>query len=392
MTKSVRIAAVAILFATLQVVACLPSVAQTTYDTAVQINPAHTGNIVFPGGFTPPLKQEWSVNLGGLVSYPLIANGIAYVTVQDPKQVASRLVALNLTTGATIWSQSIKGTYGTSLAAYDAGIVFDLNFNGLLQAYSAESGTLLWGTKLPKMYAFGSPPIASNGTVYVGGDGVGGDAYAVNEQTGKLIWTTFLDEGASTPAFGGSRVYMDTACIYTSFNYKTGKQLWQTGRPCFGGSNYIPVYYNNQVFDQDIAPLGGSVALTANLGQLLWSFASGGPPAIWPGNQSDPLQISSYGSNLTALDATNGSPVWTFTGDSAFAEPPITINNVVAIGSIDNTLYILDAATGVKLWSTSIPGATGSLSDVGTFEWLGAGEGTLVVPVETSLLAFVQAN
>ena len=391
MMKSVRISAAGVLLAALQVAACPPGIAQAYFDTTVQINAAHTGNTNFGGGFAPPLKRTWTVNLGGVVSYTLIANGMVYVTVTNQGGSASQLFALSLATGVTAWSQSINATYGTSFAAYDNGLVFDVNYNGLLHAYSAESGAVLWSTQLNAQNSFSSPPIATNGVVYVGGNSSGGYVFAVNEQTGKVNWTSFLDNGAGAPAYGSGSIYQDTSCVYTSFNYAKGKQLWQSGRPCLGGGYLIPVYYNNRVFDQAASTVGGSVALTANLGQLLWSFASTAPPAIWPGNQSDPLQISSNGSAVIALDATIGQPVWTFTADGALTEPPITINNVIVIGSMSGTLFILNAATGAKLWSTSLGQQIGSLGSAYP-EWLGAGEGTLVVPAETTLSAFVQSK
>ena len=92
------------------------------------------------------------------------------------------LYALSQATGATVWSQPISGTYHLSNAAYDSGQVFVVNFDGLLRAFDADTGTLNWSVQLAGgQYAFNSPPTASGGNVYVTGSGYGSTLYAVSE-------------------------------------------------------------------------------------------------------------------------------------------------------------------------------------------------------------------
>src|SRR5205807_1436882 len=81
-------------------------------DDAVsyRIDPAHSG--AQPGDtLAPPLIQRWSVDLGGNVSYPLIAGGRIFVTAADANY-GSRLYALDPGTGATLWGPvELGGTY-----------------------------------------------------------------------------------------------------------------------------------------------------------------------------------------------------------------------------------------------------------------------------------------
>ena len=58
------------------------------------------------------------------------------------------LYALSQATGATVWSRPISGTYHLSNAAYDSGQVFVVNFDGLLRAFDADTGTLNWSVQL----------------------------------------------------------------------------------------------------------------------------------------------------------------------------------------------------------------------------------------------------
>src|SRR5438552_18445695 len=74
---------------------------------AYQNNPAHDGNQ--PGdALTAPLAQKWAVDLGGPVSYPLIAGGKVFVTVGNVAQpnapnYGSSLVALDQQTRRLAW-------------------------------------------------------------------------------------------------------------------------------------------------------------------------------------------------------------------------------------------------------------------------------------------------
>src|SRR5258708_3230904 len=91
--------------------------ALSQYAVAYQINKGHSGNITLSGGFSTPLTQMWSVNLGGTVSYPVIAQGMVFVTVGG-----DQVFAIDLATGATVWEKVISGYW--SAAAYDNKTLF----------------------------------------------------------------------------------------------------------------------------------------------------------------------------------------------------------------------------------------------------------------------------
>src|SRR5215471_5340079 len=103
---------------------------------AMQVDAAHSGRISFENGFTGPLRRTWSVDLGGPVSYPLVVNGFVYVTVgNNGGAYGSKLFAISLGTGRTIWEHDIAGTYFISNAAYDHGRVYVVNDDGVVTAF-----------------------------------------------------------------------------------------------------------------------------------------------------------------------------------------------------------------------------------------------------------------
>src|SRR5207249_8647128 len=143
---------------------------------------------------TAPLKKKWSRQLGGAVSYPLIADGRVFVTVagNGAGGYGSRLYALDQSTGATVWGPiAISGTYYFSATAYGGGRIYVINFDGLLFAYDAVTGVFDWSTKLPG-YGFTAAPTAYKGHVYVGGAGT---LYAVAESSGAVRWTDPVENG-----------------------------------------------------------------------------------------------------------------------------------------------------------------------------------------------------
>src|SRR5207237_7079351 len=87
----------------------------------------------------------WSTSLGDLVSYPLIAEGKVFVAVRNGWIAGARLYALDAATGAIAWGPvEVDGGLYRATTAYDAGRVFALNYEGLLRAYAAGDGALVW--------------------------------------------------------------------------------------------------------------------------------------------------------------------------------------------------------------------------------------------------------
>lgn len=165
--------------------------------TAFQNNPAHDGSVVFQNFTTMPSKL-WSINLGHRVSYPVIAQGEVYVTAGDRSVPGMNLYALNANSGHIDWSVALNPTFWDDTPTYDNGMVFvvdDRSSTSSMNAYDASTGAQLWSRPLVGQYGFSGPATASNGTVYVTGNGLGGTLYAVRESDGcaaldqtRLAW------------------------------------------------------------------------------------------------------------------------------------------------------------------------------------------------------------
>jgi len=364
--------------------------ASTDQAVAYQLDPAHDGYQT-ADPITTPLKQAWSDSLPGAVSYPLIVNGVVYVTASVSSGYGTTLYAIEQATGATLWSRALGGTYFFSGLAYDAGQVFTVNFDGQLTAFNASTGARDWSVALPGQSSFTSPPTAANGFVYVGGAGGGGTLYAVSEASGAIAWMASVENGDhSSPAVSSTGVYVSYACDQDyDFNPLTGSRIWHYAGNCEGGGGTTPVLANGEVFGRD--SVSGNVVLSASDGSLLGAFSSSQAPAAGGGE----LYASSTGILSALGDWGLGSAGWSFGGGATNVDTaPLLDGSLIFEGSASGELYAVDATTGTTTWSTNVGAAISAPDEQNavSLTGLGVGENTLIVPAGSALFAYTGAN
>jgi outer membrane protein assembly factor BamB len=372
---------------------------------AYQIDPAHTGSQ--SDGLTPPLVQRWSRSFGNsftTISYPLIVEGKVFVLTDNGNNYGSNLYALDAATGATVWGpfQDTFANHNFAGLTYDAGRVFVLNWDGVLRAFDASSGAMVWQTYLGGaypdgriLYQFTSPPTAVAGTVYLSGAGFGAEMLAVSQQDGTLKWHKAINGGEhSSPAVSSSAVYVSYAGAATSaFAPLTGQLQWQF-RTAGGGGGRTPVLFNNRLYVRDLV-FRGFIILDASTGAQLGAFDVGhiGPTPPAPAFSGSMGYFGYFSNNiqgLKALDTATLATKWLFNGDSSINTAPIVVNGYVYVASYNGTLYALDAQTGASVWTTNL-GANMLGPDEDNAKMLtgfAAGHGMLVVPAGNRLIAF----
>jgi outer membrane protein assembly factor BamB len=336
----------------------------------------------------PPLEVKWSRDLSASgvtsISYPLIAQGLVFVTTATAN-FDNALLALDEQTGTPVWSADVGGTNFAN-AAYDSGKVFVVNGDGLMKAFDAATGSLLWSVSLPGQYSFTSPPTAMNGIVFTGGAGSGGTVYAVDETNGGVLWTMPVENGDhSSPAVTQGRVFVSYACPQAyGFDAPSGQQLWNYSSCCEGGGGKTPVVHAEQVYVRDdFCDQTSGLVLDANTGAMIRGFDSDRPPAFF-GDVALFLQSGT----LRAVDS-NGQVLWSFAGNGDLTSAPLIVNQTIYIGSNSGTLYGLNAS-GQQIWSKEV-GAPIPPPDEHNFfltTGLGAGDGLLVVPTDSLLVAY----
>jgi outer membrane protein assembly factor BamB len=343
---------------------------------------------VFANSIVFPVSPAWSVTLNGPVSYPLIAGGKVFVTTAGiGTGYGTQLFALDEQTGNVVWGPvAITGTYNWSGLAYDQGMVFVINYDGLLQSFNAATGVAGWSTQLPGQSAFSSPPTAVNGIVYVGGAGSGGTVYAADESNGSVLWTSSVMNGDhSSPAVSSDGVFVSYPCQVYKFDPITGSSLWHYSGPCEGGGGKTPAYANGLLYVRDPGE-GSDKIFDASIGTMVGTFTATPIPAL-----SAQTGFFQSAGTLQGIDLTTHNVLWSFTGDGFLVSAPIVINQTVFVGSSSGNVYAVDSTTGAKMWSGAA-GSTISGPDEQNVSQpltgLGAGEGYLIVPAGSVLTAW----
>lgn len=369
-------------------------------DIAVtyQINAQHTGAISTPT-LRPPLKVKWSVDLGATVSYPLIAEGKVFVITGPDSGGKVNLYALDATTGAPLWGPVLipEGAYWWAAAAYDNGTIFVVPntvpgfSNGAMLAFAASNGQSTWSTTLPGQYFFTAPPAAGNGIVYTSGAGGGGTVYAVRETDGSVLWTGSVENGDnSSPVVTTKGIYVSYVCPQTyKFAPKTGTLIWHYSGPCEGGGGATPVLSKGLLYVRDWSGSSGHDGdiLNATSGAFVGTFDADFAPAIV---SNTALFVQANG--LNAVDTRTGNTLWTATpaNGQTYSTPPIVVNGIVYVGTNAGYLMGYKAKTGANVVSMNMGYAISApeTGSVGSPEsGLGAGQGILVVPASTHLIA-----
>jgi len=376
-----------------------PSASALPADAAVayQINPAHTG-LQDGDPIKPALARRWEVDLGGSVSYPLIAGGTVFVTVLfQPLNLPwyTRLYALDFNTGRSRWGP-VEFPTRWAAAAYDGGRVFVQLGTGFLKAFDAVSGAALWTTRLPNTAQDGdsqSPPSAVGGTVFTEGS-----AYsdAVSESTGMLLWSEPVTSYSGSPAVTSAGVYLSYACsqVY-DLSPANGSVVWHHTGSCTGGGGYTAVVSNGRVYARDLT-YNKNLVLDSGTGAELGTFTSGPAPAIDAStgfflDMSTARPPYTDGGTLQARDVSTGALKWTFKGDDGLKSAPIVSGGHVYIGSSKGRLYALAEDTGDVVWSDRVNFGFGSDPDAGLYPALAIGQGGLAAPFGSSLTLFTSA-
>lgn len=379
-------------------VLCLLSPARAvTSSTAYQGDAAHDGRLVMSPGFVTPLHQAWSRDLGGYVGYPVVGNGLVFVLVANTIDYGTKLYALDLQTGNTVWMKPLGGAWQWSTIAYDDGRLFITSMAGVVQAIDADrKGKIAWVTRFGGSLA---ETDAANGHVFISANLIVG---SLSEKDGHVEWSHAVNGSWSSPGADDSGVYFGYPCQFYKFDQATGQQLWNTSIGCSGGGDADPVYYDHRVFVRDWA--SNNWVLDSGTGHKTGQiFPADQTFAIWPQPSGQPALIvtikpTNQNPYIKSIDLASGQTNWTFRGEGNdwMTAPPLVLNDMVVAGSAFGTVYLLDAATGAKLWSakagdgifsdgTDSNGISGNGRPRLSF---GAGEDVLLVPADTLLVAY----
>jgi outer membrane protein assembly factor BamB len=315
------------------------------------------------------LVKRWSTSIPDTIfTSAAVANGRVYVGT-----LGGRLVALDASTGAVLWSHppdALAGdTVWTSPAIADGVVYFAANRPwAVIYALDAATGQPLW-TESPTLSIIISSPVVHEGVVYLAFNDH--KVIALDAATGATKWTADAGSGMyASPAVAEGRLYVTVHNRgLLALDVLTGAQLWlapmngpQWSSPAAGkGIVYVGSRDDERVF-----------AFNAATGAQVWSAPLGDWVHTSPAFANGILYGGANDGRLYAFDAFTGAPRWSrlLTPTGGIFSGPTVANGVVyaTTGQGDGKLHALDAATGQPLFSAFV----GDGDQSGDGEWVNA--------------------
>jgi outer membrane protein assembly factor BamB len=321
----------------------------TTTASSYLVNPAHTNSVVDPS-LVPPLAARWAFNVpSATFLYPLIAGGRVYLVYTANKNGSGgQLVALDETSGTTLWGPVDLGGLSVAGHAYDAGRVFTFSYDtGRVRAFDGVTGAALWTYSLAGTSAPSGPPTAYRGVLYIAW---AGSIVALDEMSGAVRWTDAVASRNSTsPAVNEDGVFVSFGCGETyAFDRMTGSTLWHHEPSCYGGEDSIPAVFAGRVYvpDQDSQSL---LVLDMKTGDV----AANLPCYIYPAFDGSRAYCDTP-TPLLAIDLPSGNNAWSFSGDKGLHFWPFVAGGTVYVASQSGEMFGVDESTGALAWSMQV--------------------------------------
>jgi outer membrane protein assembly factor BamB len=307
-------------------------------------------------------------------------------TYAEPKALPDKLTQR--------WKVEVGTGYATPIVIGDRVFIFSRQQEKeVMRGLDAASGKILWETSYPASFNMNpatarhgpgpkSTPTYANGRLFT--LGISGIVTAWDAQTGKILWQK--SKGTTEPLFHTAQSALvdrglvilhvggDKEGALSAFDPATGavKWSWTGDGPSYGSPIIAEIAGTRQVitFSRDFL-----VGVDALNGQLLWktpfqslAVTNAITPLVYGGNT---LIVSGQGMPLTAYTISKRSDQWS--AERAWENPRLSLSfsNAVLVGdavfsmSATNSgqFFWADAKTGKTLW-TSNPRQGGNASIV----------------------------
>ena len=244
------------------------------------------------------------------------------------------------------------------------GVVYAGSDEDRVYALDAETGKLLWSFEVESDLSI--PPLVSGGVVFA--EDIA-SIYALDAATGTELWRSelFYSSELSSSSVSGATAYQGTETAdgleVSAIDGRTGNQTWATNVP---RSSPIPLLF-------PLTAAGANVyvsdefqvrALDSTTGKLVWSFDTGDVVQSPPTASNGAVFLRSY-TTAYALDESTGEQLWSYEVDSVETDsPPVVMDGVWYLN--DSALRTLDAATGQLLWSFAVDEEKAGLGEAAT--------------------------
>jgi len=320
---------------------------------------------VEPASWPEALTRRWRVEVGEGYSSPLVVGSTVFVFSRQNGR--ENLRALDAATGAERWQAGYDAPYTPSppTAAHGSGPkatplahegkVFTLGISGILAAFDAQTGKLLWRTKTPAevpYYSAASSPLGVPGLVIVH-PGNYEALTAFDTESGAVKWKTGAGGFFMSPTLatlqGVPQVVSVTQAGVMSVTPADGRVLWEYGWPGGKQGGVMPTVHGDQIVVS--AAGSGVLALRPLLRGGAWAAEK-----VWETGEAEmylshPVVVDEtlYGfstrqrGQLFALDLRDGHTRW--------LGPPRQATNVAVTKAGSLLLLLQDDGELIVAWA-----------------------------------------
>lgn len=247
--------------------------------------------------------------------------------------------------------------YAVAPSPSDLGYVL----GATVYALDVSTGAKLWS----RFILGGQGGIAvSGGTVYLSWQVVGaasGGLYGLRASNGGIVWKrTFRGvTNPSAPVAGTNLLY---AAFYRSptkshfpavcaFHRSGGSLAW-CRKLAGGGVNVLPAFDGSRLYVSE----GDRVeAFTASTGRRVWSVpvSTTSAPAVDPGTAVIVAGTYNRTSEVVGLNPSTGAVLWSQPVSHLYQTPIVVSNGKAYLAGFDSIVRAFDAASGSKIWSVN---------------------------------------
>ena len=311
------------------------------------------------------LKEVWVKNTKGNIwmAPPLEAKGRVFVaTIDDFGMKHCGVTAYSAENGLELWSFKTEGSVKNTICYFDGKVLATDHF-GIAYAINENSGELVWKKELGQtsLGAFNTGSVVDNGVYYTG---FGNYLQAIDVKLGETLWVNNDWRGGegATPTM----IVADDVLIAASnwralyaHNIKTGKLLWKKKDEGYSSRSSSATWFNDTLY---VASKDGIGLMDVHTGEMYkyfktdYSLLVSTKPLII----DDLLVMGTRNNGIVAFNRFSGEEVWkVVTGDAlvysspytrpescTVETPPVNVKGSVVFGASDGFLYWVNPKDG----------------------------------------------
>jgi outer membrane protein assembly factor BamB len=313
---------------------------------------ARTGAMPGPGPSSNP-HVVWQFQADGPIGSSVAVIGGTVFLVSGDGEVH----ALDLETGAEIWTESLGAEAGAASPLVVSGSLFIGDMSGALHAIDPNRGAELWTFRADGPI---SGAAGAAGELVVAAT-TAGTAYAVDATSGEVAWQSKLPGGVSRSiAVSADGAYFGAAGGWlVALRVADGTPMWQT-RLASSGHGGTPAFADGLVYaatgiSTDEFESKGVAAVDASSGEIRWHYASPAMAQVFtPAVVDGVAYVVGQDAAVVALDARTGSEVWSAETNGPNSALAAIAAGVVYVASDEGAVFAFDAPTGELIWRADL--------------------------------------